>query len=211
MLPEATRSNRRTTLKVLDTEDDRLQPASGARVGKTGLSKEEIKQKSEENSPKSLEVMAAESGAQELEEEAGQEGAYNPETGEINWDCPCLGGMANGPCGEDFKAAFSCFVYSEADPKGVDCIDKFKAMQACFQAVSKLKTLLRLIANQMQHPDIYGAELTDEGETDFNNLENDPEPLEVLDPKNPETRSPATSAADAKPKVSEDAKKKEEK
>jgi len=25
------------------------------------------------------------------------EGAFNPETGEINWDCPCLGGMAQGP------------------------------------------------------------------------------------------------------------------
>jgi len=37
--------------------------------------------------------------------------------------------------GEDFKAAFSCFVYSTADPKGVDCIDKFKAMQTCFRAV----------------------------------------------------------------------------
>jgi intermembrane space import and assembly protein 40 len=65
-------------------------------------------------------------GAAALEEEAGQQGAFNPETGEINWDCPCLGGMAHGPCGEDFKAAFSCFVFSEADPKGMDCIDKFK-------------------------------------------------------------------------------------
>jgi intermembrane space import and assembly protein 40 len=64
--------------------------------------------------------------AQELEEEAGQEAAFNPETGEINWDCPCLGGMAHGPCGEDFKAAFSCFVYSEEEPKGIDCIEKFK-------------------------------------------------------------------------------------
>ncbi|KAK5264005.1 Oxidoreductase, partial [Exophiala xenobiotica] len=33
----------------------------------------------------------------ELEEEAQSEGAFNPETGEINWDCPCLGGMAHGP------------------------------------------------------------------------------------------------------------------
>ncbi|KAJ5517067.1 hypothetical protein N7527_008627 [Penicillium freii] len=32
--------------------------------------------------------------AQELQEEAGQEAAFNPETGEINWNCPCLG----GPC-----------------------------------------------------------------------------------------------------------------
>ncbi|ODQ59664.1 hypothetical protein WICANDRAFT_22698, partial [Wickerhamomyces anomalus NRRL Y-366-8] len=53
--------------------------------------------------------------------------------GEINWDCPCLGGMANGPCGEEFKEAFSCFIYSEADPKGFDCIEKFKNMQTCFR------------------------------------------------------------------------------
>lgn len=63
---------------------------------------------------------------EDLEEEAGQQGAFNPETGEINWDCPCLGGMAHGPCGEEFKAAFSCFVYSNEEPKGVECIDKFK-------------------------------------------------------------------------------------
>lgn len=61
-----------------------------------------------------------------LEEEADQQGAFNPETGEINWDCPCLGGMADGPCGPEFKAAFSCFVYSQEEPKGMDCIDKFK-------------------------------------------------------------------------------------
>ncbi|CUS20205.1 LAQU0S01e01376g1_1 [Lachancea quebecensis] len=59
--------------------------------------------------------------------------AYDPDTGEINWDCPCLGGMAQGPCGEEFKAAFSCFVYSEEDPKGIDCIEKFKGMQDCFR------------------------------------------------------------------------------
>lgn len=64
--------------------------------------------------------------AEELESEAGQEAAFNPETGEINWDCPCLGGMAHGPCGEEFKAAFSCFVYSNEEPKGIDCIEKFK-------------------------------------------------------------------------------------
>ncbi|KAK6456108.1 uncharacterized protein RJT20DRAFT_127908 [Scheffersomyces xylosifermentans] len=59
--------------------------------------------------------------------------AYNPETGEINWDCPCLGGMADGPCGEEFKEAFACFVYSETEPKGIDCIKKFEAMRSCFK------------------------------------------------------------------------------
>ena len=73
-------------------------------------------------SPESASMMSPE----ELEAEAGQEGAFNPETGEINWDCPCLGGMAHGPCGEEFKAAFSCFVYSSEEPKGIDCIEKFK-------------------------------------------------------------------------------------
>jgi len=85
-------------------------------------------------------------GPGELEEEAQQQGAFNEETGEINWDCPCLGGMAYGVCGEQFRAAFSCFVYSKEDPKGVDCIEHFKAMQNCFR----------------EHPDIYGAELDDE-------------------------------------------------
>lgn len=88
-------------------------------------------------------------GIEGLEEEADQQGAFNPETGEINWDCPCLGGMASGPCGEEFKAAFSCFVYSQEEPKGMDCIDKFKGMQDCFR----------------QYPEIYGSEIdSDEAE-----------------------------------------------
>ncbi|CAN9419069.1 unnamed protein product [Alternaria alternata] len=82
-------------------------------------------------------------GIEGLEEEADQQGAFNPETGEINWDCPCLGGMAHGPCGEQFKAAFSCFVYSTEEPKGMDCIDKFKDMQNCFR----------------EYPEVYGSEL----------------------------------------------------
>lgn len=67
-------------------------------------------------------------GFEEKSEEASKEEAFNEETGEINWDCPCLGGMAHGPCGEDFKSAFSCFVYSKEEPKGSECLDKFKAM-----------------------------------------------------------------------------------
>lgn len=53
------------------------------------------------------------------------------ENGDINWNCPCLGGMATGPCGVDFREAFSCFHYSEAQPKGSDCYDAFKTMQDC--------------------------------------------------------------------------------
>ncbi|KAI4257878.1 MAG: hypothetical protein LQ352_001464 [Teloschistes flavicans] len=77
------------------------------------------------------------------EAQASQEGAFNEETGEINWGCPCLGGMADGPCGPQFKEAFSCFVFSKEEPKGMDCIDRFKGMQDCFR----------------QYPEIYGGEL----------------------------------------------------
>ncbi|BGP20966.1 Oxidoreductase [Rhodosporidiobolus nylandii] len=53
--------------------------------------------------------------------------------------------MADGPCGEEFKQAFSCFVYSEAEPKGIDCVEKFRGMQECFR----------------KYPDIYGSEAED--------------------------------------------------
>ncbi|KAF5020234.1 hypothetical protein F66182_7751 [Fusarium sp. NRRL 66182] len=97
----------------------------------------------QESNPKAA---AADGSPAALEEEAGQQGAFNPETGEINWDCPCLGGMADGPCGEEFKTAFSCFVYSTEEPKGMDCIEKFQGMQECFK----------------KYPEIYGAELADD-------------------------------------------------
>ena len=51
--------------------------------------------------------------------------------------------MADGPCGEQFKQAFSCFVFSEAEPKGIDCVDKFKLMQDCFR----------------EHPEVYADEI----------------------------------------------------
>uniref|UniRef100_A0A1L8E110 Putative mitochondrial intermembrane space import and assembly protein 40-b n=1 Tax=Nyssomyia neivai TaxID=330878 RepID=A0A1L8E110_9DIPT len=53
-------------------------------------------------------------------------------SGEINWNCPCLGGMATGPCGVEFREAFSCFHYSEEEAKGSDCYEAFSQMQACF-------------------------------------------------------------------------------
>jgi intermembrane space import and assembly protein 40 len=79
-------------------------------------------------------------GAAPSEDDESSGGAFNPVTGEINWDCPCLGGMAHGPCGPQFREAFSCFVFSEKEPKGIDCVEKFKGMQDCFK----------------EHPDIYG-------------------------------------------------------
>ncbi|KAK5086746.1 Oxidoreductase [Lithohypha guttulata] len=95
-------------------------------------------------------AQVATGGAAELEQEAQGEGAFNPVTGEINWDCPCLGGMAYGPCGEQFRNAFSCFVYSNEEPKGMECIEKFQAMQDCFRA----------------HPEVYATELEDDESLD---------------------------------------------
>ncbi|KAK6369341.1 uncharacterized protein PV06_08537 [Exophiala oligosperma] len=102
----------------------------------------------EEPEPHHANSVAALEG--DLEQEAQSEGAFNPETGEINWDCPCLGGMAHGPCGPEFKEAFSCFVFSTEEPKGMDCIDKFQNMQQCFQ----------------RYPEVYKGELEDEEELD---------------------------------------------
>ncbi|XP_017520759.1 mitochondrial intermembrane space import and assembly protein 40 isoform X2 [Manis javanica] len=68
--------------------------------------------------------------------------------GDINWNCPCLGGMASGPCGEQFKSAFSCFHHSTEDMKGSDCVDQFRAMQECMQ----------------KYPDLYPQEEEEEEE-----------------------------------------------
>lgn len=79
------------------------------------------------------------SSEEEIPEDAGS-AAFNPVTGEINWDCPCLGGMAHGVCGPQFREAFACFIHSDKEPKGIDCVEKFKNMQDCFRA----------------NPDVYG-------------------------------------------------------
>lgn len=120
-----------------DTEDPQTAPAEETPVEVIEVVEEVIE---------TIPAPAPQQQEQALEEEAKSEGAFNEETGEINWDCPCLGGMAHGPCGEEFKAAFSCFVYSKEEPKGIECIDKFKNMQLCFG----------------KYPEIYSEELRDE-------------------------------------------------
>ena len=56
--------------------------------------------------------------------------------------------MAQGPCGDEFKAAFSCFHYSTEETKGSDCIPQFRAMQDCFH----------------KHPEFYPTEQDEDGE-----------------------------------------------
>lgn len=138
-----------------ETQEETQEPESEPE-SEEAVKAEEHSEKVESNETQEAEkVETAESNASDKNDaleavsnpaQAEKEGAYDPETGEINWDCPCLGGMADGPCGEQFKEAFSCFVYSKEEPKGVDCIEKFKAMQDCFR----------------EHPDVYAAELSEE-------------------------------------------------
>ncbi|KAJ6587012.1 hypothetical protein DFH09DRAFT_1142299 [Mycena vulgaris] len=122
-------------------------------------------------------------------------GAFNPETGEINWDCSCLGGMAHGPCGPEFREAFSCFVHSEDEPKGINCVEKFQGMQTCFR----------------EHPEVYASEIADDEEAEAAEREG-ALPAEGEDAKDsasrtdtsraePEPASPSTPA----PKPSEEA------
>ncbi|VDB96182.1 unnamed protein product [Peniophora sp. CBMAI 1063] len=113
----------------------------------------------------------------EGEEGSTQQGAYDPVTGKINWDCPCLGGMAYGPCGQHFREAFSCFIFSEAEPKGIDCVDAFKAMQQCFR----------------DNPEVYGEEIlgSDDDDEDFAAAPSDSTP--------PTASATTTEDASAKP------------
>lgn len=99
-----------------------------------------------------LPVLDAQAEAPESDgEESSSGGAFDPVTGKINWDCSCLGGMAYGPCGMQFREAFSCFVFSEEEPKGIDCVEKFKAMQDCFRA----------------NPEVYGEEILGDDDDDI--------------------------------------------
>lgn len=49
--------------------------------------------------------------------------------------------MATGPCGVEFREAFTCFHYSDAEPKGGDCLEPFRTMSSCMA----------------QYPGVYGS------------------------------------------------------
>lgn len=95
--------------------------------------------------------------------------------------------MAQGPCGEEFKAAFSCFVYSNAEPKGVDCVDKFRDMQNCFR----------------QHPDVYGDEIDDDDDDEEEQEQASPKPDEE-EKKQEEQESSSSSSSVAASSVLEE-------
>ena len=43
-----------------------------------------------------------------------------------------------GPCGVEFREAFSCFHYSTSEVKGSECVEKFAEMQLCMQKYPEL-------------------------------------------------------------------------
>ena len=71
--------------------------------------KEEVAQEKPAQEEPAQDESSEEAGHLDMEE--GVESAFDERTGEINWDCPCLGGMADGPCGEEFKKAFSALYF----------------------------------------------------------------------------------------------------
>jgi mitochondrial intermembrane space import and assembly protein 40 len=118
-------------------------PPSDASESSQAVDRVRVDEKAGDGPPLPLEGGEEKGGEGEGEgegESSSAQGAFDPVTGKINWDCPCLGGMAHGPCGMQFREAFSCFVFSEEEPKGIDCVEKFKAMQDCFR----------------ENPDVYG-------------------------------------------------------
>ncbi|KAF8420768.1 hypothetical protein BGX38DRAFT_1240770, partial [Terfezia claveryi] len=78
----------------------------------------------------------------ELEEEADQQGHSTPRR-ERSTGLSVPGGHGSWPCGEEFRNAFSCFVYSTAEPKGVDCL---RSLRAC-----------RIVLRRW-YPEHYGAD-----------------------------------------------------
>lgn len=142
-----------------ETEEEPEEESEPETASESGESEEETTSDSE------VTKVSSDEGSDE-EAPPNQSAAYNPETGEINWDCPCLGGMAEGPCGDEFKEAFACFVYSETEPKGIDCIEKFQDMRSCFR----------------KYPEHYKDELFEDEEADVG----EPESIQAVEAVEPE-------------------------
>lgn len=58
--------------------------------------------------------------------------------------------MATGPCGLEFREAFSCFHYSTADPKGSDCRTAFETMQSCMSQYPALYESKGMSTNDLE-------------------------------------------------------------
>lgn len=59
--------------------------------------------------------------------------------GDLNWSCPCLGGLPYGPCGYQFREFFECIhKIQDQNNIGQECFPKFETMKDCFSKFPKL-------------------------------------------------------------------------
>lgn len=53
---------------------------------------------------------------------------------EVALQCPCVEDMMTSPCKDTFVDSFSCFMKSNEEIKGYDCVEHFERFQACLVA-----------------------------------------------------------------------------
>lgn len=97
-------------------------------------------------------------------------GAVLPD-GTINWDCPCLGNLPNGPCGPAFRDAFSCWVENKSDQDSFasKCFDSFTAWEGCLsenREIYKSDDDKNEQKNAPHNDDIEGSNLSIEADPD---------------------------------------------
>lgn len=51
----------------------------------------------------------------------------------IDWDCPCLQGVKDGPCGTVIIESMKCFEEAETEQQSMGCAVKFAAMRECMK------------------------------------------------------------------------------
>ncbi|KAD6454365.1 hypothetical protein E3N88_09071 [Mikania micrantha] len=81
------------------------------------------------SSPPSMESLLAEATSFGNEDENASQEAKAQRA----LECPCIQNLRSGPCGSQFSEAFLCFMKSNAEEKGSDCVHPFVALQRCIQ------------------------------------------------------------------------------
>lgn len=88
-------------------------------------------------------------------------------------DCPCIASMKDGPCGTKFLCAYECFLRSDSEPKGSDCVEAFVQMHECMN----------------EHPEVY--DLDDEENEDPAKVRSAPPREESAASEKPDMPAPA--------------------
>ncbi|XP_044014094.1 mitochondrial intermembrane space import and assembly protein 40-B-like, partial [Aphidius gifuensis] len=103
--------------------------------------------------------------------------------GEINWSCPCLGGLPTGPCGLEYRESASCFFNSTPETKDSECSEKLALMLSC---MSKYPTLYGKVHDdddeqkEHQHEDKKINEHKNDKTTDNDETTGNDEPIQPI-------------------------------